>query len=228
MIDLESQGFATADLVLTESQCEHIVESLPAVPAGRGGVRNLIAHPTVARLLLHERLGAYLWKIIGRDLVAVKATLFDKTPHANWRGQWHQDRVIAVRERLAVPGFGPWTSRAGSLHVEAPATVLSQMLAVRIHLDQCGPDNGPLRVIAGSHQHGKLSNDSLAATVAGNPIVELYAPQGALVLMRPLLVHSSVPAAAPEHRRVLHIVFAPVESISPLQWQNAVKLRRAM
>src|SRR5687767_8321808 len=160
-------------MVLTDGQCERIVESLPAVTPGRGGVRNLIEHPTVVRLLLHERFGAYLWKCIGRELVAVKATLFDKTPQANWRVQWHQDRVIAVRERLAVPGFGPWTSKAGALHVEAPATVLSQMLAVRIHLDECGPDNGPLRVIAGSHQHGILSDHDLTAVVETNPIVEL-------------------------------------------------------
>lgn len=227
MRELDANGFAIADLVLTDGQCERIVESLPAVAAGRGGVRNLIAHPTVVRLLLHERFGAYLWKIVGRELVAVKATLFDKTPQANWRVQWHQDRVIAVRERLAVPGFGPWTTKAGSLHVEAPATVLSQMLAVRVHLDQCGPDNGPLRVIAGSHQHGKLSDDDLAATVAANQVLEVYAPQGALMMMRPLLVHSSAPAMRSEHRRILHIEFAPAESISPLQWQNTVRLRRA-
>jgi hypothetical protein len=45
--------------------------------------------------------------------------------------------------------------------------------------------------------------------------------------MRPLLVHSSSSARAPEHRRVLHIEFAPPEAISPLQWHTAVPLRRA-
>jgi hypothetical protein len=58
-------------------------------------------------------------------------------------------------------------------------------------------------------------------------MVELHVPQGALLLMRPLLVHSSTPALTADHRRVLHIELAPAEAISPLQWQTAVKLRRA-
>lgn len=227
MIDLDGAGYAVADLVLTSDQCERIASSLPGVTGGRGGVRNLLGHPTVQQLLVHARLGKYLWELTGRELVAVKATLFDKTHKSNWRVQWHQDRVIAVRERLDVPGYGPWTTKAGALHVEAPSAVLAQMLAVRIHLDDCGPDNGPLRVIAGSHLTGKLSVGELADTVADNHMVELHVPQGALLLMRPLLVHSSAPALTAEHRRVLHIELAPAEAISPLQWQTAVKLRRA-
>jgi hypothetical protein len=45
--------------------------------------------------------------------------------------------------------------------------------------------------------------------------------------MRPLLVHSSSSAHAPQHRRVLHIELAPAEAISPLQWHAAIPLRRA-
>src|SRR5207237_89348 len=115
------------------------------------------------RLLRHESLGRYLWSLLGRDLVAVKATLFDKTPESNWRVQWHQDRAIAVKERLDVPGYGPWSSRCGSLHVEPPSEVLAQMIAVRVHLDPCDSENGPLRVIPGSHRSGKLSDRQLAA-----------------------------------------------------------------
>ena len=228
MDDLDGDGYALADIVLARHQCEHIASSLPAVTgSGRGGVRNLISHPTVIQLLLHERFGAFVWSVIGRDLVAVKATLFDKTTDANWRVQWHQDRAIAVKERLQVSGYGPWSTKAGVLHVEPPAEVLAQMLSIRIHLDECGAENGPMRVIPGSHRAGKLMEEELAGLVAGGTTVELYAPQGTLLLMRPLLVHSSTSARAPQHRRVLHIEFAPAEAISPLQWHSAVQLRRA-
>jgi len=190
-------------------------------------VRNLISHPTVVRLLLHQKLGEYLWSIVGRELVAVKATLFDKTPEANWRVQWHQDRVIVVKERLNVPGYGPWSTKSGSLHVDAPSEVLGQMLAIRVHLDACGSENGPLRVIPGSHRSGKLAEWRLAEVAAASPMIELYMPQGAILLMRPLLIHSSSPARATAHRRILHVELAPRESISPLQWHTAVQLRRA-
>ncbi len=225
--DLEGAGYALADIVLAEHQCEHIAASLPSATAGRGGVRNLMSHPTVVRLLHHETLGRYLWSVTGRDLVAVKATLFDKTHETNWRVQWHQDRAIAVKERLDVPGYGPWSTKSGSLHVEPPAEVLAQMLALRVYLDVCGSDNGPLRVIPGSHRSGKLEERQLANLVAAGKTVELYVPQGAFLLMRPLLVHSSSAARVAGHRRVLHIEFAPPESISPLQWHTALQLRRA-
>lgn len=227
MNDLDGAGYALADIVLADHQCEHIAASLPAVAAGRGGVRNLIGHPTVTRLLHHERLGGYLWSVIGRDLVAVKATLFDKTHESSWRVKWHQDRAIAVKERLHVPGYGPWSTKAGSLHVEPPAEVLAQMLAIRVYLDFCGEENGPLRVVPGSHRGGKLSEDDVTEAVAATAMVELCVPQGSILLMRPLLIHSSTPARAATHRRVLHVELAPPEAISPLQWQTAVHLRRA-
>ncbi|HEX8616712.1 MAG TPA: phytanoyl-CoA dioxygenase family protein [Thermoanaerobaculia bacterium] len=228
MDDLESNGFALADIVLSAQQCAHIASSLPAVAgAARGGVRNLIGHPTVVALLSHARLGSYVWSMIGRDLVAVKATLFDKTCEANWRAQWHQDRTITVKERLQVAGFGPWSTKAGSLHVEAPHEVLAQMLAVRIHLDACGPDNGPLRAIPGSHRLGKLADEQIERVVAEGKSTELHVPQGGLLLMRPLLLHASSAALVPDHRRVLHIELAPIEAISPLKWHEAIGLHRA-
>lgn len=226
--DFDADGYALADIVLADHQCAHIAASLPAViGAGRGGVRNLIQHPTVVALLSHSRLGQYLWSVIGRDLVAVKATLFDKTGEANWRVNWHQDRSITVRERLDVAGFGPWTTKAGLLHVDAPQEVLAQMLAIRIHLDACGADNGPLRAVRGSHLRGKLTEDELAGVVSEGTVVDLPVPQGGILLMRPLLVHSSSAAAAPGHRRVLHVELAPAEAISPLKWHESMGLHRA-
>lgn len=227
MNDLDGTGYALADLVLAAHQCEHLARSLPSVTGGHGGVRNLIVHPTVIRLLVHEALGRYLWSVVGRELVAVKATLFDKTAESNWRVQWHQDRTIAVKERMNIPGYGPWSSKAGMLRVEPPVEVLSQMLAIRIHLDECAPDSGPLRVIPGTHLMGKLAESKIADVIAAQQAVELHAPQGAILLMRPLLLHSSSPAREASHRRVLHIELAPLEAISPLQWQSAVPLRRA-
>jgi ectoine hydroxylase-related dioxygenase (phytanoyl-CoA dioxygenase family) len=184
MPDLHRHGYEIGDLVLSDSACERIAEELPEVGGGRGGVRDLIAHPTVVAMM--ERL-----RFPG--LVMVKATLFDKTPASNWRVQWHQDRVLKLGER----------------RVEPPPEVLEEMLAVRVHLDACGPDNGPLRVIPGSHRLGRLSAEEIARLAASGPIAELTLPQGALLYLRPLLVHSSPPAAAPGHRRVLHIELAP-------------------
>lgn len=225
MGDFHRDGYALADLVLAQGRCEEIAASLPAVTgAARGGVRNLIEHPTVLRLLSDARFGRAVSAVVDRELVAVKATLFDKTEDANWRVQWHQDLMIAAREHVTVPGYGAWTTKAGVPHVEAPADVLAQMVAVRVHLDDCGSDNGPLLVIPGSHRRGRLPEDSLAEVVARGPLVELSVPQGALLFVRPLLVHASSAARVPGHRRVLHIELAPRDAIAPLEWHSRVPL----
>lgn len=227
MEDLDLAGFTIADISLSDEQCDQITASLPAVLPSRGGVRNLIEHPTVMKLLLHESLGSYVWSIAGREVVAVNATLFDKTPEANWRVQWHQDRTIGVRQRIDLQGYGPWSKKGGFQFVEPPADVLRQMLAIRVHLDPCGADNGPLRVVPGSHRSGKLSEKELVRASRGDS-VELAVARGAIVAMRPLLLHASSPSRSVAHRRVLHIEFAPIAAITPLAWQSAVPLRRSM
>lgn len=75
---------------------------------------------------------------------------------------WHQDLTIAVQERLDVPGYGPWTVKAGVTHVQPPVAVLERMVAVRLHLDDCGAENGPVRVLRGSHRLGRMAAAELA------------------------------------------------------------------
>jgi hypothetical protein len=226
MDHLDRDGYALADLVFTDTFCDEVIAAIPEVSAGRGGVRHLLEHPAVARLFDNRRFRAMLEARLPGPLAAVKATLFDKTPDRNWLVVWHQDRMLAVRERLEADGFGPWRIKHGVLHVDAPQHVLEQIVAVRIHLDDCGAGNGPLRVIPRSHRLGKLGDEAIGELVAKSPQVELAVPRGAILLLRPLLVHASSAASSAEHRRVLHIELAPPDAIKPLRWNSAVLLER--
>ena len=38
---------------------------------------------------------------------------------------------------------------------------MKRMLAVRVHLDDCGLENGPVRVLPGSHPNGRLSEAAI-------------------------------------------------------------------
>jgi hypothetical protein len=142
---------------------------------------------------------------LGSRCGLVRALFFDKPPDQTWALPWHKDLTIAVRDnRLPSVRFAKPTRKAGVPHVEAPLDVLQGMLTVRVHLDAVTDDNGPLKVIPGSHNCGKaLTPENVAPRV-------LHASRGDVQLMRPLLAHCSGKSVAgtASHRRVLHLEFA--------------------
>jgi ectoine hydroxylase-related dioxygenase (phytanoyl-CoA dioxygenase family) len=223
---VEARGWATTRPVLTDADVDALRDAVaPLAVEGRGGARNLLAEPSVRALAASSVVRSLASVVLGDACFAVRALLFDKTPQANWKVVWHQDLSIATRERADVPGFGPWTEKAGVTHVQPHVTVLEHMLAVRVHLDECGPDNGPVRVIDGSHRHGRLSATQIEMLRRSEVERDCLVGQGGVLAFRPLLLHASAPAIAPAHRRVIHIEYAAIELPSPLQWYERVASR---
>lgn len=97
------------------------------------------------------------------------------------------------------------------------------MLALRLHLDDCGEKNGPLRVIPKSHVHGLLTDDEILAYPKDGAIT-CTANRGDAILMRPLLLHASSPATKPSNRRVVHIEYAAEALPIGLEWNERVGL----
>ena len=203
-------GWAVTSPVVPQLEIDRLVaEVAPLAGDGRGGVRNLLdTSPVVRTLATSVPVRSVAEAVLGAGCFAVRAILFDKTPGANWKVVWHQDVTIAVRQRERVHGFGPWTEKAGVPHVQPPADVLEGMLAVR--------------VIPGSHRMGRLSAAAIDAWRGSAQVVDALAARGAIIAFRPLILHASSPATAPEHRRVIHIDFAAVELPEPLEWHNRV------
>ena len=133
---------------------------------------------------------------------------------------WHQDLTIAVRERREVAGFGPWSTKAGIPHVQPPAEVLERKVTLRIHLDRCGPDNGPLRVVPGSHRGGRLDAAAIADHRQRVAEVSCLVDRGGVVILRPLLLHASSAALRPGHRRVIHLECAAEDLPGGLEWHG--------
>jgi hypothetical protein len=185
-------------------------------------IRNLLdVVPEVRRLALLPEIQSLAKAILGQQALPVRGILFDKRPQANWKVPWHQDLTIAVKEKREVPGFGPWTIKSGVLHVQPPVSVLESMLAVRIHLDDCGESNGPVRVIPGSHLQGRLNSQHIRH-VSAAPAVFCAVAAGGLLLMRPLLLHASSASHSPLHRRVIHLEFASGNLAGGLEWFSSV------
>lgn len=186
------------------------------------GVRNLLEIcPAVRILAAASAIRKFVTPILGDGAFAVRAIFFDKVPGANWSLCWHQDNVIAVKERRDISGFVGWSQKAGVWQAQPPADVLAQMIAVRVHLDDCGANNGPLRVLPGSHRCGWL-DDELDAWKARISEVICTVQCGGILMMCPLLLHASAPAESVGHRRVIHIEYAAADLPGGLDWNNRV------
>lgn len=222
-------GFAVVEGVVPHARIDALLPALEHVEhegavERRGSVhavRNLLeAVPPVRDLARMPSVRALAEPVLGPGCFVVRAILFDKTPEANWKVAWHQDLTIAVRARRDAPGFGPWSEKASIPHVQPPVEVLERMLTVRLHLDPCGPENGPVQVIPGSHLHGRLSADDVARMRAGGEPMPCTCGRGGALVMRPALLHASSPATRPGHRRVVHLELAADELPHGLQWHG--------
>tara|TARA_R110000868_G_scaffold53249_8_gene167386 strand:- start:7850 stop:8572 length:723 start_codon:yes stop_codon:yes gene_type:complete len=165
-----------------------------------------------------EKLADLASRLAGEALRPVRILLFDKTASSNWAVTWHQDRVIPLRKKQVLPGFTRWTTKSGIPHVEPPESLSRRMVSIRLHLDDCGPANGPLSVIHGSHERGRLSDAEVEAIISHETPVSYPARAGDILILRTLIVHASDRAAAPSRRRVLHIDFAPDDLPQGLEW----------
>jgi ectoine hydroxylase-related dioxygenase (phytanoyl-CoA dioxygenase family) len=226
--EVNDRGFALVPNAVDSEAMDRLCAALARLPedeavrrraGGAFAVRNVLELLPEARELIESAsVRRLVVPVLGPDAHPVKATLFDKTPDANWHVGWHQDVTIAVRERHEVPGFSAWSVKAGVPHVQPPVEVLQRVLAVRVHLDPCRAENGALRVIPGSHMHGRLSSEEVREWVATGAAVTCAFPAGGALLMRPLLLHASHEAVSPSHRRVLHVEFASDPLPGALQW----------
>ncbi|MHB1329674.1 MAG: phytanoyl-CoA dioxygenase family protein [Gemmatimonadales bacterium] len=224
--DLAMQGYSVVPSGLTAEVVAELraqVDPILARHAERGGVRDLFQHlPSLVSLAVGP-LRQLVAPTLGPNAVAVRALLFDKTPVANWKVTWHQDVTISVSEYADCHGWGPWSRKAGAWHVRPPAAVLERMLTLRLHLDACGPDNGPVRVIPGSHQVGRFSDPELERVARSAEPVDCLVAEGGVLLMHPLILHASAPAAAPSHRRVIHIEYASADPLPDgFSWAESI------
>jgi ectoine hydroxylase-related dioxygenase (phytanoyl-CoA dioxygenase family) len=210
-IDVLTQAIESArsrsESTSSERESFAIRDLLQVVPA----VGEWVASPSVRR---------FMHSLLGKEARVVRGILFDKTPGANWKVPWHQDLTIAVQQQLEAPGFGPWSVKAGIPHVQPPLEVLQRMVTLRLHLDECDASNGPLRVIPGTHCHGRLSSEAIAEQRGLASEVLCTAPRGGALLMKPLLLHASSPCQSPRHRRVVHLEWSADILPHGLQWHT--------
>lgn len=215
-------GFALCERVVAEEKLQNLTSAVSAIQAESSagpGLRFLLKRSAEVREFANsDSILNIVRQLIGTEARPVKAILFDKTPETNWYVTWHQDLTIATKQRIDMPGFGPWSVKFGVPHVQPPHAVLENIVALRIHLDDCNASNGAIKFIAGSHRSGVLSSDDIEKIRTSEKAVTCEARRGDVIAMRLLILHSSSVSNDPTHRRVLHIEYTASDLPNGLAW----------
>lgn len=202
---LERSGHALIATAFSEKELASLCEAL--FHTKQAGQRCLLDDPLARQAAKALKQALIAEGVLNRESVAIQAIAFDKNPEANWSVPWHQDVMFPLADQASSPGYERPCVKDGVPYARPPRPLLERLLAVRLHLDDCDPGNGPLRVVPGSHGEGILSTESIPPLVASRGERACAALRGQALLMRPLLLHASSRATAPSRRRVLHFVY---------------------
>jgi hypothetical protein len=218
---VSDHGFAILPGILSPAEIGTLRLSLGE--ADGAGSRDMLRHPEVARWARSERFLKLVRPHLpsGHQPVAVRGIYFDKSPDANWLVPWHQDLTLALRKQRDVLGFGPWSVKDGIPHVQPPVGLLENMITLRLHLDDTDETNGALRVVPGSHAHGRLTAAEIQEWRTAQSETLCPVSAGGVLLMRPLLLHASGRSVSPGHRRVLHLEYAAFDLPGGMEWEEA-------
>lgn len=210
-------GFHIIENVITNDECNSLIQTLANLKhkQTRAGARHLMSVPLIANLANDERLLSIARRELGKEAFPFRATLFAKTGKANWLVVWHQDTALPLRRRHEETGWTSWSKKEGIWYAHTPASALSRVVALRLHLDSSTSENGSLRVVPASHTLGLLEDDEIKDVVNANGFVECHVGKGGVLAMHPLIVHASSKAITDAPRRVLHIEYADSLQLAP-------------
>ncbi len=230
--EVATKGFGVIDNVYTPEEIKSIISRIEEADTSKATFRKsadlfairqfLKEIPPVLDLVLNANLKTIIREVFGKDYFIVKSIYFDKPETSNWYVARHQDLTISVDRKIDISGFGPWTVKQQQFAVQPPVAILESIFTTRIHLDNTDGTNGALKVITGSHSRNILRPEHIDLSVEDEVSCDVDA--GGIMIMKPLLIHSSGRSTGHRRRRVIHIEFSGSELPQPLNWAEKIGL----
>jgi len=111
---IEHRGFSILPSMFSKDQAEALCRDLEnsELKRTKAGIRHALQHETIRNLAGDKRLLNIAREMLGHEAFPFRATLFDKSPQANWLVVWHQDTALPFRQRHEPPAGAPGPSRA--------------------------------------------------------------------------------------------------------------------
>jgi ectoine hydroxylase-related dioxygenase (phytanoyl-CoA dioxygenase family) len=172
--------------------------------------------PSTRRTYFNGKLNSIISQLFGQDFFVVKSIYFDKPETSNWYVSYHQDLTISVDKKLELENFGPWTRKQNQFAVQPPINILENNFTIRIHLDETNENNGALKVVPKSHLKKIYRPETIDWDKEPETICNVS--KGSVMIMKPLLLHSSSRTTNNKRRRVIHIEFSNQELPKELKW----------
>ncbi|HET9957270.1 MAG TPA: phytanoyl-CoA dioxygenase family protein [Polyangiaceae bacterium] len=180
--------------------------SAPGVYAARA---LLLSRPQLPSILAELGMDEVANRALGTAGFPIDALFFDKGADANWAVPAHQDIVVPVPPNSVGLSVRNSRMRHGTFYGEPPLQALRELVALRLHFDDCSRSTGGLAVIPGSHD--RRWSDAQLAGIPSDAFRHCDCRAGDVLLMKPLVVHRSPRAEQPQRRRVLHVLYAPTD-----------------
>jgi ectoine hydroxylase-related dioxygenase (phytanoyl-CoA dioxygenase family) len=224
--EIDENGFTTIDKIYAEQEIEQILLAIERVDNNKETFRKstdlfairqfLKEIPETTNLIFNDNLKKVIRQLFGENYFVVKSIYFAKPETSNWYVSYHQDLTISVDKKIELENFGPWTTKQNQFAVQPPIEILENIFTIRIHLDDTDEKNGALRVIPKSH----LKKIYRPETIDWNNETETTCKveKGGIMIMKPLLLHSSSRTTSNKKRRVIHIEFSNQELPKGLKW----------
>lgn len=215
--------YSTADIALIGNAISKADTSKPNFrkTAGLFAVRQFLKEiPATVPLIFTEKLKSLVLELFGTDYFVVKSIYFDKPEESNWAVSWHRDLTISVDKKLEMDGYSHWTVKEGQVGVQPPLTLLKNIFTIRIHLDDTDENNGALRVVPRS-QAGIYRPETIDWETEKETVCKVKS--GGVMIMSPLLLHSSSKTTNNSRRRVIHIEFSNMELPKGMKWAERME-----
>ncbi|EHQ28167.1 phytanoyl-CoA dioxygenase family protein [Mucilaginibacter paludis] len=226
--ELDELGFTIIDDVYTDAEVDQLLNTINATPVNGATFRKtkdlfairqfLKEVPDAEGLIFNHRLTGVIQQLFGSGFFVTKSIYFDKPAQSNWFVAYHQDLTISVDQKTEIDGYGPWTVKQNQFAVQPPVKVLENSFTIRIHLDDTDQNNGALKVVPGSNLKGIYRPETINWQTETETICNVK--KGGIMIMRPLLLHTSNRSTNQQPRRVIHIEFSNSELPPTIKWSE--------
>jgi len=226
--EIEALGFTTIENIYSAEEIQQIIDTIDQVDTSKDTFRKscdlfairqfLKEVPATKNLIFNEKLKVIIEELFGKNYFVIKSIYFDKPESSNWYVSYHQDLTISVDKKMELEHFGFWTTKQNQFAVQPPIEILENIYTIRIHLDETNENNGALKVIEKSHLKKIYRPENIDWSIEKETTCNVN--KGGIMIMKPLLLHSSSRTTDNRKRRVIHIEFSDINLPNELNWSE--------